>query len=79
MQRSQGEQAQLIRQAIEQGGLERIDAIQQAIKDTQALEYTMDKARTEAQLAVNALQVLPDSDYKTALESLSWLAVNRSH
>ncbi|MBK8452589.1 MAG: octaprenyl diphosphate synthase [Thiofilum sp.] len=79
LQRSQGEQAQLIRQAIEQGGLERIDAIQQAIKDTQALEYTMDKARTEAQLAVNALQVLPDSDYKTALESLSWLAVNRSH
>lgn len=79
LQRSQGEQAQLIRQAIEQGGLERIDSIQQAIKDTQALEYTMDKARTEAQLAVNALQVLPDSDYKTALESLSWLAVNRSH
>lgn len=79
LQRSQGEQAQLIRQAIEQGGLERIESIQQAIKDTQALEYTMDKARTEAQLAVNALQVLPDSDYKTALESLSWLAVNRSH
>ncbi|MEN9434962.1 MAG: octaprenyl diphosphate synthase [Pseudomonadota bacterium] len=79
LQRSTGEQAQLIRNAIENGGLEHIDAIQQAIRDTEALEYTMDKARTEALLAVDSLQVLPESDYKTALASLSWLAVNRSH
>jgi octaprenyl-diphosphate synthase len=79
LQRSTGEQAQLIRNAIENGGLEHIDAIQQAIRDTEALEYTMDKARAEALLAVDSLQVLPESDYKTALASLSWLAVNRSH
>ncbi|WP_020559151.1 octaprenyl diphosphate synthase [Thiofilum flexile] len=79
LQRGNPEQTELIRHAIENGGLEHIDAIQQAIHQTQALEYTMEKARTEAQLAVEALQILADSDFKTALESLSWLAVNRSH
>lgn len=69
----------LIREAIEQGGLEHLAEINQAIQDTKALDYTMERAKKEAQLAIDNLACLPDNDFKQALEALAWLSVNRSH
>lgn len=42
-----------------------------------SLDYTMEKAKAEAQKAVDALAVLPESEYKQALISLAWLSVDR--
>jgi octaprenyl-diphosphate synthase len=71
------EQAQLIKEAIEQGGLEQIDAITQAIETTGALDYTRDIAREEADLAIAQLANIPNSDYKEALITLANFSVDR--
>ena len=39
----------------------------------------MEKAKSEAQKAVDALAVLPESEYKQALISLAWLSVDRDY
>ncbi|PHR83559.1 MAG: octaprenyl diphosphate synthase [Colwellia sp.] len=73
------EQKQLIRNAIEHGnGMEYLDDILTAMKQTGALVYTQKKAEIEADKAINALSILPESDYKKALVALAHIAANRS-
>lgn len=78
---SQGSEAQkqLIKSAIEKGGYELIDEVQSVIQDTGALEYTEAIAIREADLAIEQLAVLPDSEYKSALEALAHFSVQRSN
>ena len=73
------EQAALVREALEQGGRDRIDEIQQAIESAGAIAYTARSAQAEAEKAVAALSVLPDSPYKEALTTLANFAAQRSH
>ncbi|OBS09486.1 octaprenyl diphosphate synthase [Acidihalobacter prosperus] len=70
-------QRDVIRAAIEQGGLDRLDEVLAAIESTGAIAYTESIARREAQLAVSHLEVLPDTPYKDALVSLTRVAVER--
>jgi octaprenyl-diphosphate synthase len=72
------EQAALIRKAIEQGGYDYIDEVQGIIHATGALDYTAAVARNQADLALDALEHLEDSDYKQALVSLAHLSVDRN-
>ena len=72
-------QKQLIRTAIEKGGYEMIDDVQRVIHETGALEYTESIAKREAGLAIQQLALLPDSEYKDALESLANFSVKRSN
>ena len=73
------EQAEIIRNAIEKGGLERIDEVRAAIESTQAIAYTSQSAREEADLAITALAPLPESPYKDALYGLAEFSVNRNY
>lgn len=73
------EQAALVREALEQGGRDRIDEIKQAIESAGAIAYTSRSAQAEADKAIAALSVLPDSPYKEALATLANFAVQRSH
>ena len=57
--------------------MEYLDEILDILKQTHALEYTVNRAELEAQKAIDALAVLPDSEYKTALQTLANLAVHR--
>ncbi len=79
LQRSSGDTAALLRKSIEEGGLEYIDTIMQAIEQTNAIAYTVAKAQQETEAAIASLECLPASDYRQALESLAWFAINRSH
>jgi len=72
-------EAALIRKAIEEGGLDYIDEIMAIIKKTGAIEYTEAAAKKEAELAIEQLAHLPESDYKQALITLAEYSVNRSH
>ncbi len=72
------EQARVIRHAIEKGGLEQIEMVCAAIESTQAIAYTSQSAREEAELALAALAPLPESPYKDALYGLAEFSVNRS-
>ncbi len=76
---SETEQA-LIRTAIEKGdGTDSIDPILAALDNCGALEYTYKRAQEEAEKAIGALSILPESDYKQALISLAKIAVARNH
>ena len=73
-------QAQLIRKTIEQGGnrdvLHEVLAI---MNEYQSLDYAMTRAKQEAQKAVDAIQILPENEYKRALISLAYLSVDRTY
>ena len=77
MQQGSDEQAALIRDAIENGGLEHIEAINEIIKETGALEYTFARALSEAGKAKAAIELLPSSNYRQALMFLADYAVER--
>lgn len=79
LRRSTGATAEHIRFAIEEGGLQNLDSILDAIHTTGALEYTINIAKNEAECAIAQLDCLSDSPYKSALESLAWLCIERSH
>jgi len=72
------DEAALIRKAIENGGLEDLEAVLGAIESTGALHYTARLAREHADAAVRSLDTLPESDFKDALASLARIAVERT-
>ncbi|MEE8238315.1 MAG: octaprenyl diphosphate synthase [Gammaproteobacteria bacterium] len=67
----------MIREAIETGGTQNLTSIQLAIETSGGLRYTAERARGEAELAVDALSGLPDSKYKQGLASLAEFAISR--
>ena len=79
MREGKSEQASVIRAAIENGGRENIGIVMEAIESTGAIEYTQKTARQEAELAIQQLAHLPETDYKLALTSIAMFSVNRSY
>ena len=74
------QQTAFIREAIEQGGKrEAIDEVLAIMAEHKSLDYAMDRAKQEAQKAVDAVRILPESEYKNALISLAYLSVDRSY
>lgn len=67
----------LIRDAIVHGGRERIAGVVQAVESCGAIAYTSRLARREADQALDALAVLPSSEYKDALRRLAAFSVER--
>jgi len=70
--------ALLIKKCIENGGLEHLEEIQTLIRDTGAIEYTLEKARNEVVLAKQALKNMPKNVFTQALHDLADLSVERS-
>jgi len=77
MQNCTEEDGKIIRNAILEGGLDQLDRITGIIESTGALQYTADKAREAADLAIASLADIPDSEYKQALESIAELSIQR--
>lgn len=77
MQNANDEDSKLIRTAILEGGLDKLDKITDIIESTGALLYTADKAREAANLAIASLAGLPDSKYKQALVTIAELSIQR--
>lgn len=74
------EQAKLIRDAIEQGGKRDIlDTVLAIMAEHKSLDYAMNRAKEEAQKAVDAIALLPENEYKQALISLAYLSVERTY
>lgn len=70
-------EATLIRNAIEHGGLEHLEQIKETINATGAIAYTAKIASEEAELAMNELKGLPESEYLDALYALARFSVER--
>jgi octaprenyl-diphosphate synthase len=67
----------MLRKAIEMGGLDKMEEIHDVIESTGALQYTAARAQEAADIAINALSGIPDSDYKEAMIAIADFAVKR--
>ncbi len=77
MQKSSDEDCKIIRNAILEGGLDQFNRITAIIESTGALQYTADKAREAADLAIVSLSDVSDSPYKQALLDIAELSIQR--
>ena len=77
MQKASDDDSKLIRKAILEGGLEQLNKITAIIQSTGALQYTAEKAREAADLAIESLRRIPDSEYKQALINIAELSIQR--
>ncbi|MFA6016135.1 MAG: octaprenyl diphosphate synthase [Gallionellaceae bacterium] len=77
MQHGTPEQAQLIREAIEQSDISRFEEVLQIVQQTGALTYTRQQAQHEADLARAAISMIADSQYKNSLLELCSVAASR--
>ncbi|MBJ3814855.1 octaprenyl diphosphate synthase [Shimwellia pseudoproteus] len=72
------EQSAMIRSAIEQGnGRHLLEPVLSAMADCGSLEWTRMRAEQEADKAIAALAILPDSPHRQALIGLAHIAVQR--
>lgn len=71
MQRGNAEEAQLVRNAIEQGSADQLGAILSIVKTTGALNAARQVAHDEAVRAIDALHHLPRNAYTDAMEHLA--------
>ncbi|HMH67098.1 MAG TPA: polyprenyl synthetase family protein [Pinirhizobacter sp.] len=77
-ERASEEDRQSMRRAIEQGGLESLEPIIEAIRKSGALELTRERALAHADAALAALEALPPSPWRDALATLARYSVDRS-
>ena len=70
-------QRETVSSAIRSGGLESLPAVLEAIRATDALERSMQRAAESAAAAIAALEPLPDSRWRDALEAVARHSVER--
>ena len=73
------EERTLLDSAFEDGGVEDIGPILAIIRKTGALNSAMEVAREKAVEARRAIEILPDSTWRRALEKLADYSVSRNH
>lgn len=79
IQNSTESDAKLIIDAIKNGNRNAFNEVYSIVQRTKAIDYTEQRADEEAQQAIAALSVLPDSEYKNALIQLAKFSVQRSY
>jgi len=80
MRNGTAEQSQMIREAIEQGnGRHLLQPVLEAMTACGSLEWTRQRAEEEADKAIAALSVIPDTPYREALIALAHMSVQRDH
>ena len=79
MQRGSPAQCDVVKHAIEQGDVKALADIVQIVRETGAMQATREAASAEAQVALNALSVLPASPYKDALSDVAAQLLDRQH
>ncbi|MBN3195341.1 octaprenyl diphosphate synthase [Pectobacterium versatile] len=78
MRHGNAEQRSMIRKAIEEGnGRHLLGPVLAAMQQCGSLDYTRQRAEEEADKAISALQLLPETPHRAALEGLAHLAVQR--
>ena len=79
MQQCEDKQKNLLRLVIEKGGTDNIEQVLEIIQGTDAIDYTFKLAELEADKAIEALKVIPESSFKEALIALANYAVKRNY
>jgi octaprenyl-diphosphate synthase len=77
MENGSESERKMIRAAIEADGLPKLSDIQSIIESTGALRYTSARAQEAADVAIDALSAIPESEYKQAMIAIAEFAVKR--
>jgi octaprenyl-diphosphate synthase len=77
MQRCSPQERAILQRAIEEGNTEELEPIVNIVRNTGAMQATRAAASMEAQRAIAALSVLPDSPYRQALMALAEQLLDR--
>ncbi len=77
MQRGNEAQRQMVKEAIENGSVDRLAEIVAIVRETGALDGTREAAASEAQRAIDAAIQLPDNPYRAAMVTLASQLLNR--
>ncbi|MDM8357849.1 MULTISPECIES: octaprenyl diphosphate synthase [Pandoraea] len=77
LQHGTDEERALVREAIENGGTDKFEPILAAITRTGALDYTLARAKEEADAAAQTISALPSSQYKNSLLELCSYSIAR--
>jgi octaprenyl-diphosphate synthase len=72
-------QVELIRAALNEGRIERLNEVLAAVESTGGLAYSSALAARHSEAAIAALGGLPDSPYKDALNGIARFATQRTH
>ena len=72
-------EAKIIIDAIKNGDRDAFNEVYAIVQKTKSIDYTEQRADLEAQKAITALDVLPDSEYKQALTLLAKFSVQRNY
>lgn len=78
MQNSTAADAELIRLSLQEGGLQHLERVIQIVKVSGGLEYAQNLAQLEIEAARKSLNELPANQFRSALEDMADLALNRS-
>ncbi len=78
MKVASADDAGLIRQAIQTGGLEHLERIIHIVRESGAADYARAVAARESELAIAALEQVPDSVYRQAMIDLAELGLHRT-
>ena len=78
LKNSNGSTAEMIRDAIINGGKQHMQEIMQVIEATDAIAYTEDSANRQAQNAKQQIEMLPNNQYRDALVELTNFAIARN-
>jgi octaprenyl-diphosphate synthase len=79
MQRGTAAECAVIRSAIEKGDASLLDNVVAIVQRTGALTVAFEAAQQEAQRAVAAAELLPQTPYKTSLVTLAHQSISRDH
>jgi octaprenyl-diphosphate synthase len=79
MKKGSDQQKNIIRAAIENGGLTELESVLNAVQDTKALEYVKQLAREEIEQGEKLIQHIPSSEYKDALLALTQFVTSRDY
>jgi octaprenyl-diphosphate synthase len=79
IQKGSESDAKIVIDAIQNGKRELFNEVYAVVQRTQAIAYTERRADEEAEKAIEALAVLPESNYKDALIQLAKFSVQRNY
>jgi octaprenyl-diphosphate synthase len=79
MKQGSDDESTLIADSIRNGDTSQLTQIVEIIRQSGALDYTLNLAKKHATSAINALSTLPESTYKQAMIELAEFSVNRSN
>jgi len=79
MKKGSAQQKNIIRAAIENGGLTELESVLNAVKETKALEYVRQLAKEEIEKGEKLIQHITSSVYKDALLALTQFVTSRDY